>query len=213
MDPSGVVSALIGAVIGGAIAGWFTLRGVEKAGEDARLVATEEAVRQDLRTRSARRHAWEMEGLAETREVLVAHLSWLERRVLTDPGHVRDALEFDHKTRSNINLVGDPEVIREYSDLIRELSERLPMTRGEAKRARGLQRFEDLDLPMIERTTALRARLLKALDEQELRSMAAQPLRDLTADELASLAGPAAFLDALRERQARESAHDGAPER
>lgn len=213
MDPSGVISALIGAVIGGAIAGWFTLRGVAKAGENARLIATEEAARQALTRQSDRRHAWEMEGLAETREVLVAHLTWLERRVLTDPGHERDALEIDHKTRSNINLVGDPEVIRDYSDLIRELSDRLPMTRGEARRARGAQRFEDLDLPMIERTTAMRARLLKALDEQELRSMAAQPLRVLTAEELASLAGPAAFLEALRERQTRESVHEPPPER
>lgn len=212
MDWTAIVSGLVGAIIGGGIAGWFTLRGVGKAGEQARLLATDEAQRRSADKLADRRHAWAMTGLAETREVLIAHLSWLERRVLTDPGSPLDPLDINQKTRSNIHLVGDVDVIRAYTEVITDLSDRMPMTLGEAARLKlAPRRLEDLDLPMLERTSAVRARLLKALDEQELRVIAGEPVKYLTREELATLAAPTAILDALRERQGKPSVLVGPP--
>jgi len=214
MDIVAVISGLVGAVVGGLIAGGFTLLGVSKAGEQARMLATEDAARRDAEQLAGRRREWDMAGLAETREVLIAHLSWLERRVLTDPTNDRDALDIDDKTRSNINLVGDAAVIQEYSQVVAELSDRMPMTRGEAAKLARSPTIKDLDVEMISRTSAVRAHLLKALDEQELRVIAGQPVVELSPDELAKISGPAAILDALRERQRAASAdHDVPPVR
>jgi len=92
-------------------------------------------------------------------------------------------------------------VIREFTDVMLELNARLPMTRLEEVRQILPKSLASLDLDMLDRTTKLRARVLKALDDQEMLALRDKPLRELSADEISSIAGADAMLESMRDRQ------------
>jgi len=178
------------------VAGAFSLAGVA-------LGAVLEWLRERWRRGNeitARLRDWRLAALNETRLMLIGQLTWHEQRALLhlepNPPVTRGDL-----TRGNINLVGDPDVIREFTDVMLELNARLPMTRLEEVRQILPKSLASLDLDMLDRTTKLRARVLKALDDQEMLALRDKPLRELSADEISSIAGADAMLESMRDRQ------------
>lgn len=177
------------------VTGAFTIAGVA-------LGAFLEWLRERWRRGSevaGRLRQWRLAALDETRRLLVGQLAWLEQAALLGQNPATPAT--GDLTRANINLVGDPEVIREFTDVMLDLNARLPMTWGEAARRVLPRTLGQLDLTMLDRTTKLRARVLKALDDQEILALRDEPLRELAAGDLASIAGADALLASMRDRQ------------
>ncbi len=193
-----VLVALISA-LGGFASGVF----VAKIGFDhARDLDRQRSQGEAERDRKRRVRDWRLQALAETREVLAGQLDFLIKFVLT--GDLEAKSPIQTQTRYNINLVGDPEVIREWTGVVAELSARMPATRREAlaRVVRG-QTLAEIDTEMMLRATAASATLLKALDDQERRILEDQPLRELSSEELASMPGAAAVADRMREKIAK----------
>ncbi len=168
-----VLVALISA-LGGFASGVF----VAKIGFDhARDLDRQRSQGEAERDRKRRVRDWRLQALAETREVLAGQLDFLIKFVLT--GDLEAKSPIQTQTRYNINLVGDPEVIREWTGVVAELSARMPATRREAlaRVVRG-QTLAEIDTEMMLRATAASATLLKALDDQERRILEDQPLRE-----------------------------------
>lgn len=181
--------ALAGALGGVGLASWLQSR------QEAARVTRENEV-----ARRARIRDWQLEALRETRDVLIGQLTWLEQRVILKN---TQAPTFDaaSRTRFNINLVGEAGVIQRYTEVLRDLTDRLPMTWGQAARQLLPRSLADLDADLLERTTKVRAAVLKALDQQETRALRDEPLNELSAEDLATIAGADAMLDSLRDRQ------------
>jgi hypothetical protein len=187
-----------------ALGSGITLAGIALNGYLESRRASQSAA--DLRTdeQRARIRARDLRALDETRQVLVAQLSWLERRVVL--GDVRaTGPDVDALTRFNINLVGDAGVIIRFGEVVTELQGGLPLTTHHAVQdlVRNLvpKSLADLDAGMIQRTARLRSDLLQALDNQEELVMRDEPMVRLSDENLEAIAPADAMVDALRERQ------------
>ena len=191
--------ALAGALGGVGLTSWLQSR--QEAARTRRV---------DEVGRRARVRDWQLDALRETRDVLIGQLTWLEQAVVLNNTQAR-AFDAASRTRYNINLVGEAPVIQAYTEVLRELTDRLPMTWGQAARRLLPKSLTDLDPDLLERTTKVLAAVLKALDQQEFRALRDEPLSELSAEDLASIAGADAMLDSLRDRQGRR--HALAPDR
>lgn len=201
-----IVAALLGALIATASGlGGVLLAGHLAEGRDRRQTESRHAEERQARIRDR-----QLQDLGEARAVLVGQLSWLERRVVL--GEVRAASpDIDHLTRYNINLVGDAAVVRSYGEVLRDLIAELPMTVTETLTGmmQGVfpKTLAELDIPMAQRISKVRAELLAAFDAQEERVLRDEPLARMSEAELVSMAEADALVDLLRERQV---AHRGA---
>ncbi len=108
-------------------------------------------------------------------------------------------------------LVGDADVIREYRAVMTELWSRIPTTmRGAAAWMLPLKASQ-LDPGAIQRVNALRARILKALDDQEERVLRDQPLAKLAPDEVAELGDIEPLMRAWEDKLSREAGRGRVP--
>jgi hypothetical protein len=192
-------------ILAAAVGSGITLAGIFLASElEARRETRRSAERREDE-RQARIRERRLGDLEETRAVLVAQLSWLERRVVLGDVNTTSP-DVDTLTRYNINLVGDAAVIRTYGEVVRDLSSALPMNRldtiGDTLRNALGRTLVELDLDQVQRISRVRAELLSALDRQEGHVLRDEPLDKMTEAELTSIAESDAFVEVMRERQA-----------
>jgi hypothetical protein len=186
-----ILAAIVGGIFGagGAVIG-VVVSWRQDVGRRERAAAAE----REGRVRAAR-----MRDLEQTRTYLIGNLEGLSAFVqLGDAsGLSRDNGD---SNRSNINLVGDAKVIREYTELLRDLSERLPMRWRDGLRWWRPRTLSEIDPDELGRVARVSSNVLKALDEQEARALRDEDLKTLTDEEIASLPGAEAILDVLRRR-------------
>jgi hypothetical protein len=149
--------------------------------------------------REARVRAARLVALDQTRNYLIDHLVWLQAFVLLRDRSAKSAQSGSNK-RANINLVGDADVIREYSDVVRELSGQIPMRWREALPYWKPRTLAEVNPDELGRVNRVWSRLLEALDAQEELVLRDRQPKALTNEELASLPGAEAMLEMLRSR-------------
>lgn len=184
-----IAAAIVGGIFGagGAVIG-VVVAWRQDIGRRDRAAAAE----RDARVRIAR-----LAALEQTRRYLIDNLDGLSAFVVLGD---RSALPRDvgDATRSNINLVGDADVIREYTDVIRDLAEQLPMRWRDGLRWWRPKTLSEVDPEQLGRVARVSSRVLAALDDQEARVLRDEEPKALTEDEIASLPGAEAFLEVLR---------------
>lgn len=204
MDWTDVVSALVGAVIGGGITGWFTLRGVTKSGDQTRQLATDEAERTRREAAQERVRDRTILALEQTRTLLLDQLGWHERQLLVDPTAVEPGVDADTLPLASILLVGDRAAATAYAALIVEMANRIPMTTAEPREP---LKLSQLDVDLMGRCAEVRGALTKAIEVQVQRALCDEPIIELepAAPGDTQTAGEA-IREILRERQRRGAA-------
>lgn len=187
---------VLAAIVGGAFGAGGAAIGVlvswrQDVGRRDRAVAAE----REARVRNVR-----LAALEQTRDAMVDQLDWLQAMVVLRD---RSAPAAAVGKRANAHLVGDVEVIREYEDLVRDLSERVPMRWREAMAYWKVRTLAEIDPDDLARISRIRNRVLEAIEVQEMRVLRDEPIATLTDQEVASLAGAEALLDMLRRRTGR----------